>query len=80
MSALVALVVYPAIAMFILDAAGVTSGELLGGAASRWMWALAAIFALGATLNALSRSRLERRWAPVSLLLAVCCGVIALGA
>lgn len=79
MSAFVALVVYPAIAAYILDAAEVVPAGLPGGARPLWMWALAAFFAFGALLNAFSRSRPERRWAPVSLLLAACCAVVALG-
>ncbi|MDA0301693.1 MAG: hypothetical protein O2822_04130, partial [Chloroflexi bacterium] len=65
-SAFVALVVYPAIAAFILDAAGVVEAGWLGRSRALEMWGLTAFFALGAVLNALSRSRPERAWAPVS--------------
>ena len=78
-SAFVALVVYPAIAAFILDAAGVVEAGWLGRSRALEMWGLTAFFALGAVLNALSRSRPERAWAPVSFVLAVCCAAIALG-
>jgi len=77
-SALVAVIVYPAIAAFILDAAGVVEAGWLGRSRSIGMWGLTAFFALGAVLNAISRSRPERVWAPVSLVLA-CCAAIAFG-
>jgi hypothetical protein len=42
-------------------------------------WTAAAYFALGAVVNLISRSPIERGWAPVSLLTAICCGVVAAG-
>jgi hypothetical protein len=44
------------------------------------MWVLFGFFVLGTLTNAASRSRIERIWAPVNLILAVCCLVIALNA
>jgi hypothetical protein len=41
------------------------------------MWVLAGFFALGALANFASRSKRERLWGPVSLAIAVCCGLIA---
>lgn len=78
-SAFVALVIYPAIAAFILDAAGIVEAGWLGRSRSLGMWGLTAFFALGAVLNAVSRSQPQRVWAPVSFVLAVCCAVVALG-
>jgi hypothetical protein len=42
------------------------------------MWALAALLALGALANLISRSKVERIWAPVALATAICCAVIAM--
>jgi hypothetical protein len=42
-------------------------------------WLLTGYFALGALLNLASRSRVERIWAPVSLIMAACCAVVAAG-
>jgi hypothetical protein len=43
------------------------------------MWVLATILLLGAIANAVSRSHVERWWAPVALTIATCCVAIALG-
>jgi hypothetical protein len=43
------------------------------------MWVLTAFFAVGALANFVSRSIIERIWGPVTLGLAVCCGLIARG-
>lgn len=40
-------------------------------------WLGTAYFGLGAVVNVISRSRVERVWAPVSLLTAVCFGLVA---
>ena len=40
-------------------------------------WVLTAYFSVGVVMNLISRSRLERIWAPVSLVIAVCCAVVA---
>ncbi len=42
-------------------------------------WALAAYFALGAVMNLISPSRVERLWAPISLIIAVSAGIVAAG-
>jgi hypothetical protein len=78
-SAVAGLVVYPVIALVILAAAGVISDDWLPIDPAIAMWILAGFFALGVIANAISRSPPERVWAPVSAVLAVCCGVIALG-
>jgi len=43
------------------------------------IWVLVVFFALGAVVNAISRSAPERIWSPVSATLAITCAVIALG-
>lgn len=40
-------------------------------------WALTAYFGIGTVANSISRSKVERLWGPVSLVIAVCCGVVA---
>lgn len=76
-SALVALVVYPAIIALVLSASDVLDADFLPGRGAAIMWVLATIFLLGAIANAVSRSRIERWWAPVSLAIAVCCALVA---
>jgi len=48
---------------------------------SSWLgpltWVITGYFAVGAVMNLISRSRLERAWSPVSLLIAICCGIVA---
>ena len=41
------------------------------------LWVIVGYFALGAVMNAISRSRIERIWAPVSLAIAVLVGFVA---
>jgi hypothetical protein len=77
-SGLVAIVVYPLIALYVLASAGlIDQGRLATGATG--MWVLTGLFALGTVANLASRSRIERVWAPVSLVIAVCCGIVAAG-
>ncbi|MBI5157257.1 MAG: hypothetical protein HZA58_04500 [Acidimicrobiia bacterium] len=71
------LILYPAAMLYVLDAGGVFDTEWLPGSRSVVMWVLVAFFGLGTLANFASRSRLERWWGPVSLALAVCCGLIA---
>ena len=78
-SALVGLVVYPAIIAVVLSASGLIEADLVPGDGAMTMWVLTTIFLLGAIANLVSRSRLERWWAGVSLTLAFCCGGMALG-
>jgi hypothetical protein len=76
-SAFVGLVAYPAVIAVVLSASGVIDAELVPGRGAVTMWVLATIFLLGAMANAVSRSRVERSWAPVSLTIALCCGLVA---
>lgn len=77
-SAITALVIYPTIMAAILFASGIVEGELLFGG-SFLFWALTVFFGLGAVASAISRSRMERVWAPVSAGIAICCAIIAAG-
>ena len=79
-SAVAAIAVYPLLIAYIAASAGLTPGWALPGAGAAMMWALAGFFLLGAVMNAVSRSPIERWWAPVALLVAGCCAVIALRA
>ena len=78
-SGVVGLLVYPVIAAVILAAGGVIDDDWLPIDPTVAMWLLTAFFAMGALVNAISRSAPERVWAPVSAVLAVCCALIALG-
>jgi hypothetical protein len=78
-SAVVAIAVYPILLLVIMAAGGVISDDWLPVDPTIAAWILAGFFALGAVVNAVSRSRPERIWAVVSAVLAVCCVVIALG-
>jgi hypothetical protein len=77
-SAVVGLVVYPLIGLFVLASAGLIEAEWLPGTGKAGMWVLTGLFSLGALANFASRSQAERYWGPVSLAIAVCCGVIAM--
>jgi hypothetical protein len=76
-SGIVAILVYPLIALLVVGSAQVvdvnwlTTGEVV-------MWVVTAFFMLGALANLASRSKLERIWSPVSLAIAVCSAIIAL--
>jgi len=76
-SALVAIFFYPVVAIELLNADGVI--DVGPDLSPLWLWVLAGLFVLGALANFASRSKIERIWGPVSLALAVCCGLIALG-
>lgn len=76
-SAVAGVVVYPLIALLLLDSGGVI--DIGWDVGSLWLWVLTAFFLLGTLANAASRSKVERVWAPVTLVIAVCCAVVALG-
>jgi len=78
-SGVVALLVYPALALVVLEAGGVSSLDWVPEVGEIGMWVLAGLFTFGGLLNFVSRSRTERMWGPVSLVIAVCCAVIATG-
>lgn len=72
------LIVYPLVILYVLDAGEVREFDWLP-AQSVVMWVLVAFFAIGGVMNLVSRSKIERLWAPVSALLAICAVVLALG-
>jgi hypothetical protein len=76
-SGIAALFVYPLIAIFILASADSVEADWLPGQGKVGMWVLAGFFTLGALANLASRSKVERIWGPISLIVAVCCAVIA---
>ena len=78
-SAVVGIVVYPLMAVVILAAAGLIGDDWLPIDPTIAMWILTGFFALGAIVNAVSRSAPERIWTPVSAVLGICCALIALG-
>jgi hypothetical protein len=77
-SGLAAIAIYPYIALYVLGSADLIDlGWLPIGATG--MWVLTGFFALGTVANLASRSKIERIWAPVSLIIAVCCAIVATG-
>lgn len=76
-SGAVGVALYPLLIVVVLASAGMLGGVSLESAAPTVMWTLTAFFGLGALLNAVSRSRVERLWAPVVAIIAVCCGLVA---
>lgn len=76
-SAVAGVVVYPLIIAIVLTAAGLIDADWTPGAGAAGMWVLTGFFTLGAFANFASRSKKERIWGPVSLVIAVCCGFIA---
>lgn len=77
-SGVVGIVVYPFIGLFVLASAGLIEADWLPGTGKVGMWVLTGLFSLGAFANFASRSKMERYWGPVSLAIAVCCGLIAM--
>ena len=74
----VATLIYLLAALIILEAANVTdfvASELPRVA----VWVLAGFFAIGVVMNAISRSKKERRMAFVALSLSALCAIVALG-
>jgi hypothetical protein len=70
-------VIYPFAIALVAASAGWIDDEWMPGDGRAAMWVLVGIFLLGALMNGASPSKLERFWAPVSLVIAVCCGIIA---
>jgi hypothetical protein len=79
-SGVAAVVIYPLVIVLVLAGAGVIDDNWVPIDTTVVMWALAALLAVGAVMNAISRSPRERLWTPVALVIAICCAVIALGA
>jgi hypothetical protein len=77
-SGVVGIVVYPALAVFVLATAGVVDANWVPGTGRLGMWILTGLFTLGTVANFASRSKRERWWGFVSLAIAICCAVVAL--
>jgi hypothetical protein len=77
---LVSVLVYAAIGLVLLWRAGLVEPALSARVARAAAWVVAAYFVLGTVMNALSRSRDERRvMTPVAALLAALSFVVAVG-
>ena len=77
-ASVLATLIYLAIAMGILESASVIDlgvSEFPRVA----IWVLAAFFGIGVVMNAISRSKKERRMALVALALSALCAIVALG-
>ena len=70
-------ILYPILILLLLTAAAVVDLDLVPDVAGAGMWALAGLFVVGGILNLISPSKKERLWGPVSLAIAICCGVVA---
>ena len=69
--------IYPLIVVAILDSAGLIEANFVPGTGAQLMWVFTGLFTLGGIANLVSRSPLERYWAPVSIAIGICCAVIA---
>jgi hypothetical protein len=73
--------VCPLATLFVLDASGVADTGLADGNHTElWLWVLTGLFGLGTLANFASRSKIERIWGPVTFILAICCGILAVNA
>jgi hypothetical protein len=76
-SGIAAFLIYPLIVVEVLNSAGLIDVGLVPDTEAQLMWVFSGLFTLGGIANLVSRSRLERYWAPVSIAIAICCAVIA---
>lgn len=76
-SAIAGLFFYPAVAVFILDSAGVLGDETSSGGGVG-LWVLVGLFGLSTVINLISPSKVERIWAPVALVLTACFAILAI--
>jgi hypothetical protein len=76
-SGIAALVIYPLIVVAVLDSADLLEGDFVPGNGAVLMWVFSGLFILGGIANLVSRSTIERYWAPVSMAIAICCAAIA---
>ena len=77
-SGFAAVAIYPYVILLVLGSADVAELDWLPGTGRLAMWVLVGFFTLGTLANLASRSKTERIWGPVTLIIAACCGVIAL--
>jgi hypothetical protein len=77
-SGVAGVVVYPMLILVVLSAGGVLDVSWPDPGPIT-MWVLTGFLGVGALMNLVSRSKVERIWAPVASGAAVCCAVIALG-
>ena len=79
-ASLVAALLLAFIAWVVAAAAGLASASPLP---QSWLgpatWIATGYFGIGTIANLISRSPVERWWAPVALATAVCCGIVATG-
>lgn len=73
------IVLYPLFILFVLASAEIFSVGSMPGTGKIGMWVLTGFFAVGTIANFASRSNKERIWGPVSLAIAICCAIIAIG-
>jgi hypothetical protein len=78
-ASVVAIVIYVLAGLIILEAANITDLVASADLPRTAAWVLAAFFALGVVMNAISRSTKERRMALVALVLSALHVVVALG-
>jgi hypothetical protein len=76
-SGVAGVVIYPLISLFVLASAGLINADWMPATGKAGMWVLAGLFTLGALANFASRSKRERYCGPVSLVIAICCGITA---
>jgi hypothetical protein len=79
-SAVAGLVVYPVIIAALLEVGGVLQARWIPRLGPTGLWILTGFFGLGAVGNVVSRSKVERWWGPVALLVALGCAALALDA
>ncbi len=80
-SAVFGIGIYPLAILFVLGASGVADTGLADGDSTEpWLWALTALFGFATMTNFASRSKIERIWGPVALIVAICCGILAVNA
>jgi hypothetical protein len=77
-SGVAGLVIYPLIGAVVLAAGGVIDDGWLPVDVSVLAWALAGLLGIGAVLNFISRSPIERIWGPVALGIAICFALLAI--
>lgn len=77
-SGLVGFLICPALMVFVLATAGAIDANWVPGRGKVGMWILTGVFVVATFANFASRSRRERYWGVVSLVIAVCCAIVAI--